>query len=135
MFLCILRCPLLFCFFRATAEAYGNSQARGQIRVTAARLCHNYKQWDPSHVCYLHHSSQKSRIPDPLSEARGRTSILMDTSWICFHCAPTGTPKVPSPPPLFRLPCSLWNSRLSGTKSEPQLQQRWILNPLCKGQG
>ena len=32
------------------------------------------------------------RIPDPLSKARDRTRILMDTSQIRFHCAIMGTP-------------------------------------------
>ena len=32
-------------------------------------------------------------ILDSLSKARDRTGILMDTSWICFHCATMGTPK------------------------------------------
>ena len=35
---------------------------------------------DPSHNCDLHHSSQQCHIPFPLSEARDRTHILMDTS-------------------------------------------------------
>ena len=47
---------------------------------------------DLSHVCDLYHSSQHCRIPDPLSEARDRTCILLDTSWIWFHCATVGTP-------------------------------------------
>ena len=34
---------------------------------------------DPSHVCDLHHSSREHWIPDPLSEARDRTCILMGT--------------------------------------------------------
>ena len=37
---------------------------------------------DPSHVCDLHHSSGQRQIPDPLSEARDQTCILMDTSRI-----------------------------------------------------
>ena len=37
---------------------------------------------DPSHVCNLHHSSRQGRITDPLSQARDRTHILMDTSQI-----------------------------------------------------
>ena len=37
---------------------------------------------DPSYVCDLHHGSWQRRILNPLSEARGRTCILMDTSWI-----------------------------------------------------
>ena len=45
--------------------------------------------WDPSlHICDLHHSSQHPLrhcwIPDPLSEAKDQTCILMDTSWIHF---------------------------------------------------
>ena len=35
---------------------------------------------DPSCVCDIHHSSQQCWIPDPLSEARDGTHILMDTS-------------------------------------------------------
>ena len=46
-----------------------------------------------SHVCNLHHSSQQHRIPNPLSEAKDQTCILMDTSWFLF-CRPTkGTPR------------------------------------------
>ena len=47
--------------------------------------------WDLSHVCDLHHSSWQHRILYPLSKARDRTLILMDTSWICHHWATTGT--------------------------------------------
>ena len=50
--------------------------------------------WDPSHVCDLHHSSQQCWIPHTLSEARDQTHILMDASWICFHCATMGTPYI-----------------------------------------
>ena len=39
---------------------------------------------DPSHVCELHHSSQQCGILNTLNEARDRTRILVDTSWICF---------------------------------------------------
>ena len=35
--------------------------------------------WDPSGVRDLHHSSQQHRLLNPLSEARDRTHILMDT--------------------------------------------------------
>ena len=49
---------------------------------------------DPSLIFDLHQSSQQCRIPDPLSETRDRTHILMVTSWIRFRCATTGTPKV-----------------------------------------
>ena len=36
---------------------------------------------DPSHICNLQHSSQQYQIINPLSEARDRTHILMNTSW------------------------------------------------------
>ena len=45
---------------------------------------------DPSHVFDLHHSSCPGQIFNPLSEARDRTHVLTDTSWICFRCATTG---------------------------------------------
>ena len=48
---------------------------------------------DPSRIFDIHHSSRQCQIPDPLNEARDRTCILMDPSWIRFHCATTGTPK------------------------------------------
>ena len=38
-----------------------------------------------SHVCDLHHSSGQRQILNPLSEARGRTCVLMDTSWVHYH--------------------------------------------------
>ena len=37
---------------------------------------------DLSHVCDLHHSSWLSWIPDPLSEARDRTRVLMDAGGV-----------------------------------------------------
>ena len=46
----------------------------------------------PSHVFHLHHSSQQHSILNPLSKARDRTCILMDTSRIRFHCATMETP-------------------------------------------
>ena len=49
--------------------------------------------WDLSHVCNLHHSSWQHWIPKPLSKARDRTLILMDSSQICFRCAMKETPK------------------------------------------
>ena len=48
-----------------------------------------------SYVCYLRHSSQQHWILNPLSEARDRTHILMDSSQIHFHCAMKGAPGLP----------------------------------------
>ena len=51
--------------------SYGSSQAGGRIRAVVA--------------AGPHHSSQQCQIRNPLSEARGRTCILMDTSKIRFR--------------------------------------------------
>ena len=40
---------------------------------------------DPSRICNLHHSSQHCQILDPWSEARDRTHIRMDTSWVHYR--------------------------------------------------
>ena len=37
---------------------------------------------DPSHVDGLYHSSRQHWILNPLSKARGRTCVLMDTGWV-----------------------------------------------------
>ena len=49
---------------------------------------------DPNHVCHLYQSSQQCQILNPLSEARNRTHILMDSSEVHFHCATIGTPRI-----------------------------------------
>jgi len=99
---------LFIIIFRATPTAYGSSQTMGWI-------CHSWlcglnlwvksaialqlpayttptATWDPSHICDLHHSSQKRWILNPLCKAMYRTHILMDTCQICFCHATMGTP-------------------------------------------
>ena len=58
----------LFLLFMTIPVAYGSFQARGQIRVAAADLCHSH-----SNAGSLTHS---------LIEARDRTPILMNTSQV-----------------------------------------------------
>ena len=48
--------------------------------------------WDLSHVCDLHHRSWQCQIPNPLSEARNQTCILMDTSQVWNSLSHMGTP-------------------------------------------
>ena len=46
---------------------------------------------DLSCICDLHRSSWQCRIPNPLSEARDQTHILMDTSRVRYCRATAGT--------------------------------------------
>ena len=71
---------LLSFFFRAAPMACGSSQSRGRTGAAAAGLCQSHR--NSSHVCNLHHSSQQCWIPNPLSRARNRTCILLDTTWV-----------------------------------------------------
>ena len=80
--------------------AYGGSQARGRIGAVAAKPTLGPQQrriraasvtntaatamWGPSHICNLHHSSRQHWILNPLSKARDRTHVLVETSWILF---------------------------------------------------
>ena len=68
-----------FDFSRAALMAYGGSRARGPI---GAVPFYTTATSDPSCVCDLHHSSQQSRILNPLSEAKNRTCNLMVPSRI-----------------------------------------------------
>ena len=81
-----LQAPTAFCtnlffflLFRAALTAYGGSQARSQIRTTAASHSHSHSN---SYVFDLHHSSWQHWTLNLLSEARDRTCILLDRSWV-----------------------------------------------------
>ena len=75
-----------FCLFRAPPVAYGSSQARGQFGATAANLCHSHSNSGIRAASVtLHHSSQPRRIPDPLSESRDQTCILISDSFPLHH--------------------------------------------------
>ena len=70
-----------FWLFRAALAAYGSSQARGRIRAVAAGLHHSHRKRKIQAVSatYAIATSQQHRILNPLSKARDRTCILMDT--------------------------------------------------------
>ena len=53
-----------------------------RIQTTSATYTVAIATWDPSCTCNLHHSLQQCQILNPLSEARDRTLILMDTSQV-----------------------------------------------------
>ena len=47
---------------------------------------------DPSLICHLHHNSQRCWILNPLSKAKDRTRIVMDTSQAHYCGSTMGTP-------------------------------------------
>jgi len=71
----------VFFLFIAAPAAHGSSRARGWIRASAASHSHSQIR-HPSQICDLYHSSLQCQILNPLSEARDRTRILMDTSHV-----------------------------------------------------
>ena len=71
--------------------AYGDSQARSWIGVTAAGLRQAIVMPNLSHVFCLHCSLQQCWILNPLNGARDGISILMDTSHVHYRWASTGT--------------------------------------------
>ena len=81
-----------FLLFRAAPGAYGGSQVRGRIGVTAATYTTATAMQDPGRIWDLHHSSWRHQILSPLSKARDRTCNLVVPSQICFCCATMGTP-------------------------------------------
>ena len=66
------------------SAANRSSQARGQTGAWAASLCHSHSNTRSSHVFKLHQSSWQGQIPNPLSKARDRTRILLDTTHVHF---------------------------------------------------
>ena len=80
----------LFFFLRAAPVAHGDAQARSELQPPVYTTATATP--DPSCVCDLHHSSWQRQIPDPLSEARDQTCVLMDTSGVHFCFATTGSP-------------------------------------------
>ena len=83
---------LIYLLFRAVPMAYGSSQDRGWIGAAAMSLYHS--QSNEGSKTHLWPTPQLTAMPDPdpLSEARDQTHILMDTSQICFYCATMENP-------------------------------------------
>ena len=103
--LVFLKCPdwlilvfVFFLFFVGSFLFVWGTQARGQIGAAAAGLHHCQSNAtarampDLSHIYDLYHSSWQRQILNPLSKARHRTCVLMDTSQVHYHGATKGTP-------------------------------------------
>ena len=81
----VLVLPSFYLFIylsRASSVASLIIQVRDQIGAASEAYTTATAMSDLSHVCNLHSSSQQHQIFNPLSEARGQTCILMDTSWV-----------------------------------------------------
>ena len=65
--------------------AYGGSQVRGQIGAAAVSLRHRHS--NTGSEPHLRPTPQLTALPDPnpLSKAKDRTCVLMDTSRIHYH--------------------------------------------------
>ena len=68
---------LFYCLFRAAFEV---SRLGVELELQLSSHATATAIQDPSRVCDLHHSLWQHWILNPLSEARDRTRILMDTS-------------------------------------------------------
>ena len=69
----------------AVPTAYEVSRLGVELELELAAYTTATATRDPRHVCDPHHSLQQCQILDPLSEARDRTFILMDTSQVHFR--------------------------------------------------
>ena len=69
-----------FCFY-FLLFIYGSFQARGQTEPQPPAYTTATAKLDPSHICDLCHRLWQFWILNPLSKARDRTCIFVDTSW------------------------------------------------------
>ena len=90
---CLLDCLLSFFFaFQGHTRASGGARLGVGLELQLQAYTTAIAMPDLSRPCHLHHSSWRYWIPNPLSEARDQTRILMDTGWVRFYCATMGTP-------------------------------------------
>ena len=82
----------IFCLFRAASVAYGRSQARGWIGAVAAGHSHRHSNVGSAACTDEAHGNARSLM---LKEAKDWTCVVVDTSWVRYPWAKTGTPWVP----------------------------------------
>ena len=81
---------LFIYLFRAALVAYGNSQARDWIGAIAAGLHHSHSHSNGQ--IWAASVTNTTAYGNPRSDARNRTCILVDASWLHYCWATTGTP-------------------------------------------
>ena len=70
---------ILFSLFTATPAVYGSSRARVESEMQLLAYTTATAMLDLLHILDLRHSLRQRWILNPLSEARDRTLILLDT--------------------------------------------------------
>ena len=78
---------LLFCFSGPHLQHMGVPRLGGKLELQLLTYATDTATWNLSCICSLYHSSQQHQILNPLSETKGQTCVLMDTSWI-YYCWP-----------------------------------------------
>ena len=73
---------LCVCLFRAAVRHVGIPRLGVESQLQLPAYTRATETQHLSRVCNLHHSSQQRQILNQLSEARDRTCILMDTTWV-----------------------------------------------------
>jgi len=119
-----------FSFFVVGGPHLRHMEIQSELQVPAYTTATATR--DPTSLCDLHHSSWQRQILNPLSEARDRTKVLVNTSQICYCWATMGTPLsfLFGCPSVYGVPGPRIISELQSW-SEPQLRQHRILNTLC----
>ena len=107
-------------FFRATSVAYGSSQARDWIRASVTSLCYSHSNSRSEPCLWPTLQLVATQILIPLTKARNWTCILMDTSWVHFRWATTGTPAFVFNP-IFDMSESMRKIAFKGGDSEDEL--------------
>ena len=75
----------LFPFFRVAPKTCGSSQIGVESELQPPAYTTATATQDLSRIHDLHHSPQQRGIPDPLSEARDSTCMLMGPSQVCYQ--------------------------------------------------
>ena len=90
---CVLYIYIYFLFCMATPAVYKVPRLGAKSELQLPGFATATAKPDLSFICNLHHSTWQCQILNTLSEAKDRTPILMDTSWV-HYCWPTmGTPR------------------------------------------
>ena len=85
-------CDQFFFFFLLGPHLWHTKVPRLEVTLELQLPAYTTARPDPSCVCKLYHNSLQRRIFNPLSDARDRTRVLVDASWVPYHWATRRTP-------------------------------------------